>query len=247
MHDTPSLEGKVAIVTGGSRGIGLAIATALVAQRVDVVVVGRSPDALSQARNLLANSPCTNGDPGRVESVQADVGDPSQAERAIEHAIKQFGGLDILINNAGVARFQELAELSVDDWREVIGTNLDGAFFCCRAALPALRRRGGGWIINVSSLAGSHPFARGAAYCASKAGLDAMSEALMQEVRYDKIRVSLVVPGSVDTRFVDPARPDAGRWKLSADDVAQVVVDLLRHDPRSLPSRVEIRPSRPRK
>ena len=247
MHDTPSLGGKVAIVTGGSRGIGLAIATALVAQRVDVVVVGRSPDALSNACNLLANVPGTNGDPGRVESVQADVGDASQAQRAIEHAIKQFGGLDVLINNAGVSRFQNLAELSVDDWREVIGTNLDGAFFCCRAALPALRRRGGGWIINVSSLAGSHPFARGAAYCASKAGLDAMSEALMQEVRYDKIRVSLVVPGSVDTRFVDSAGLDAGRWKLSADDVARVVVDLLGHDPRSLPSRVEIRPSRPRK
>ena len=224
----------------------MAIATALVAQRVDVIVVGRSPDALSKARNLLANSPCTNGDPGRVESVQADVGDPSQAERAIEHAIKQFGGLDILINNAGIARFKKLAELSVDDWREVIGTNLDGVFFCCRAALPALRRRGGGWIINVSSLAGSHPFAGGAAYCASKAGLDAMSEALMQEVRYDKVRVSLVVPGSVDTRL-DSARPDAGRWKLSADDVARVIVDLLRHDPRSLPSRVEIRPSRPPK
>ena len=247
MHDTPSLGGKVAIVTGGSRGIGLAIATALVAQRVDVVVVGRSPDALSTACSLLAKVPGTNGSPGRVESVQADVGDASQAHRAIEHAIKQFGGLDVLINNAGVSRFQNLAELSVDDWREVIGTNLDGAFFCCRAALPALRQRGGGWIINVSSLAGSHPFAGGAAYCASKAGLDAMSEALMQEVRHDKIRVSLVVPGSVDTRFVDSDRPDAGRWKLSADDVARVVVDLLGHDPRSLPSRVEIRPSRPRK
>ena len=236
----------MAIVTGGSRGIGLAIATALVAQRVDVVVVGRSPDALSQARNLLANSPCTNGDPGRVESVQADVGDASQAQRAIEHAIKQFGGLDVLINNAGVSRFQNLAELSVDDWREVIGTNLDGAFFCCRAALPALRRRGAGWIINVSSLAGSHPFAGAAAYCASKAAVNALSAALMQEVRHEAIRVSCVAPGSVDTRFTAPPAADSS-WKLTGGDVARVVVDLLRHDPRSLPSYVEIRPARPRR
>lgn len=247
MGDTPSLAGKVALVTGGSRGIGLAIATELVSRRVDVVVVGRSPEALSKAGDLLSASSSDSDSPGRVESVRADVSDPVQADRAIEHAITRFGGLDILINNAGVGRFREMAELSVDDWREVMGTNLDGAFFCCRAALPALRRRGGGWIINVSSLAGSHPFAGGAAYCASKAGLDAMSEALMQEVRYDKIRVSVVVPGSVDTRFGDSDQPDAGGWKLSAGDVARVVVDLVRHDPRSLPSRVEIRPSRPRR
>ena len=245
MEDTPLLAGKVALVTGGSRGIGLAIATALVAQRVDVVIVGRSPDALSEARDLLVSSSATIDGAGRVESVRADVSDPCQANKAIEHAVAHWGGLDVLINNAGVSRFRELSKLSVNEWREVIGTNLDAAFYCCRAALPSLRRRGGGWIINVSSLAGSHPFSGGTAYCASKAGLDAMTEALMQEVRFDKIRVSLVVPGSVNTRFSDLDSPDAGRWKLSADDVAKVVVDLLRHEPRSLPSRVEIRPSRP--
>ena len=247
MDDTSSLKGKVALVTGGSRGIGLAIATALILQRVDVVVVGRSAEALSKAHDLLVKSASTGVETGRAESVRADVSDPSQAEQAIGHAVKRFGGLDVLINNAGVGRFRELADLSIADWREVIGTNLDGAFFCCRAVLPALRHRGGGWIINVSSLAGSNPFAGGTAYCASKAGLDAMSEALMQEVRHDNIRVSSVVPGSVDTTFGDSDRPSAGGWKLSADDVARVVVDLLRHDPRSLPSRVEIRPSRPRR
>ena len=152
MDDTSSLKGKVALVTGGSRGIGLAIATALILQRVDVVVVGRSADALSRARDLLVKSASTGVETGRAESVRADVGDPAQAEQAIGHAVKRFGGLDVLINNAGVGRFRELADLSVADWREVIGTNLDGAFFCCRAALPALRHRGGGWIITSAVL-----------------------------------------------------------------------------------------------
>ena len=141
--------------------------------------------------------------------------------------------------------------MSLDDWREVIDTNLSGVFYCTRAALPELRRRGGGFIVNISSLAGKNAFAGGAAYCASKAGLDHFSEALMQEVRHDNIRVSYVMPGSVATEFGGGSgRGDsleaAGRsWKLAPDDVAKVVVDLVSHDARSLPSRVELRPSRP--
>ena len=125
-------------------------------------------------------------------------------------------------------------------------TNLGGVFHCCRAAVPVLRRRGGGWIVNISSLAGSHPFAGAAAYCASKAGVNALSEALMQEVRHEGIRVCCVAPGSVDTRFAGDPPADTS-WKLTDGDVARVVVDLLQHDPRSLPSRVEIRPARPRR
>ena len=247
MADVLRLAGKVAVVTGGSRGIGTAVAVALVSRGGDVVVCGRSAEALSEARDLIAGHPAVNGTAGRVEAVQADVRDVLQAQHLVEHAEASFGGLDILINNAGVGRFQDLAEQSSEDWLEVIETNLNGVFFCCRAAIPALRRRGGGWIINISSLAGAHPFAGGAAYCASKAGVNALSEALMQEVRYDKIRVSCVAPGSVDTRFADQAGPEAAGWKLTSDDVAQVVIDLLCHDPRSLPSRVEIRPAKPRK
>jgi NAD(P)-dependent dehydrogenase (short-subunit alcohol dehydrogenase family) len=131
-------------------------------------------------------------------------------------------------------------------WHQTIATNLSGVFFCCRAAIPAMRKRGGGWIINISSLAGKNPFVTGAAYCASKAGLNAFSEALMQEVRYDDIRVSCVMPGSVATSFgrhaVGGGHDD---WKLAPEDVARVVMDLVGHPSRSLPSRVEIRPSKP--
>lgn len=238
-----ALAGRVAVVTGGSRGIGAAVAAALVARGVDVVICGRSAESLAEARGPIA---AMTGGAGRLETVRADVRDPAQARLAIERAASVFGGLDILVNNAGVSRFQDLAAQSVDDWREIIETNLGGVFHCCRAAVPELRRRGGGWIVNVSSLAGSHPFAGAAAYCASKAGVNALSEALMQELRHEGIRVTCVAPGSVDTRFAASDTSD-GTWKLAAGDVARAVVDLLDHAPRSLPSRVEIRPARPRK
>jgi NAD(P)-dependent dehydrogenase (short-subunit alcohol dehydrogenase family) len=167
------------------------------------------------------------------------------AGEMVQQAIDTFGGLDILVNNAGVGAFAPVADMSVDEWRLVIDTNLSGVFFCTRAAIPHLRRRGGGWIINISSLAGKNAFPDGAAYCASKSGLNAFSEALMQEVRHDDIRVSYVMPGSVRTRFSSGGDKDGTEWKLAAADVAQVVCDLLAHPARSLPSRVELRPSRP--
>ena len=156
-------------------------------------------------------------------------------------------GVDVLVNNAGVGVGQPVSELSHDEWNRIIGTNLTGVYHCCRAVIPHLVSRGGGWIVNVSSLASTNPFAGGAAYCASKAGLNAFSEALMQELRYSNIRVSYVLPGSVATGF-SGRTPDTGSdWKLSPDDVAQAIEDLLDHPARSLPSRVEIRPSRPQK
>ncbi|MYH31335.1 MAG: SDR family oxidoreductase [Acidobacteria bacterium] len=239
--------GSVAIVTGGSKGIGRAVAENLLQRGADVVISGRSVRSLDEAAAGLAALAGTAG-AGRVETVAADVRRPADAERLIAAAADRFGGVDILVNNAGVGCFDSVAEQSVDDWAQVIETNLNGVFYCCRAAIPILRSRSGGWIINVSSLAGSHPFANGAAYCASKAGLDAFTAALMQEVRFDGIRVSAVAPGSVGTAFAgSDDRHAAAPWKLTASDVAQVVVDLLSHDARSLPSRVEIRPSQPRK
>ena len=245
MSAPSALAGRAAVVTGGSRGIGAAIAGALVSLGADVLVCGRSAEALARSRDA-AGSGAAGAAAGRLETLQADVRDAAQAGLLVDRAAALFGGLDILVNNAGVSRFGELAAQSDDDWREIVETNLGGVFHCCRAAIPALRRRGGGWIVNVSSLAGSHPFAGAAAYCASKAGVNALSEALMQEVRHEGIRVCCVAPGSVDTRFAGDPPADTS-WKLTAGDVARVVVDLLRHDPRSLPSRVEIRPARPRK
>lgn len=247
MADVPQLAGRVAVITGGSRGIGLAVTAALASHGADVVVCGRSEAVLANARQRLTDLTARAEAPGRWDVTQADVRDAEQAERLVRFAAERFGGLDILINNAGIGHFQEVVEQSVSDWSEVIDTNLSGVFFCCRAAIPVMRRRGSGWIVNISSLAGSHPFAGGAAYCASKAGLDAFTKALMQELRYDDIRVSSIAPGSVNTAFGGETRHAPEAWKLSAADVAQAVVDLLRHDSRSLPSRVEIRPSKPRK
>ncbi len=237
------LAGRAALVTGGSRGIGLATAEALRAEGADVLVCGRSRPALDQARSRLEAAP----GPGRVAAVAADVRRHDEAQRLVAAAVEALGRLDILVNNAGVGRFAPIGELSVDAWVETIETNLSGVFYCCRAAVPAMKRGGGGWIVNVSSLAGKHPFAGGVAYCASKAGLNALTESLMQDVRREGIRVSCVLPGSVNTGFGGGRPSPEMDWKLAAEDVARAVVDLLRHPARSLPSRVELRPSTPRK
>ena len=153
----------------------------------------------------------------------------------------------MLVNNAGIGIFKNAADMSSAEWQSIIDTNLSGVFYYCHAAIPHLRRRGGGWIVNISSLAGTNPFTGGAAYCASKAGLNAFSEALMQEVRYDNIRVTYVMPGSVATGFSGRGEPGKADWKIQPEDIAQMVLDLLAMPPRSLPSRVEMRPSKPQK
>jgi short-subunit dehydrogenase len=158
-----------------------------------------------------------------------------------------FGGLDLLVNNAGIGIFQTVEEMSVEDFRSIIETNLFGVFHCCREAIPLLRARGGGYIINISSLAGTNAHPKMAAYNASKFGLNGFSEALMQEVRHDGIKVSYIMPGSVNTEFGGDAPDESKAWQLAPSDIARVVIDLLHHDERSLPSRVEIRPSRPPK
>ena len=235
-----SLRGQVAIVTGGSRGIGLAISRALVAEGVQVSATGRSEAHLASARASIESA-----GPGAVETLRADVRRAEDVQHAIEATVARFGGLDIVINNAGIGIFTDVASMTTPQWTEVIETNLTGVFNVCHAALPHLRQRGGGFIINISSLAGKNPFAEGAAYCASKAGLNAFSEALMQEVRHDNIRVSYVMPGSVATEFVRGDASKGADWKIAAEEVAEVVVNLLRHPARSLPSRVELRPTRP--
>jgi NAD(P)-dependent dehydrogenase (short-subunit alcohol dehydrogenase family) len=226
----------VTLVTGGSKGIGRAIAQALLAQGGHVAIAGRADTALVAAARTL-------GAGDRLLTVRGDVRDPADAQRFVDETVRRFGGLDVLVNNAGVGRFANVADMSVDDWRLIVDTNLSGVFYCTRAALPELRRRGGGYIVNISSLAGKNAFTGGAAYCASKAGLNQFSEALMQEVRHDNIRVSYVMPGSVATGFGGTSGGEA--WKLAPEDVAKVVVDLISHDARSLASRVELRPSRP--
>ena len=233
---------RIALITGGTRGIGFAIASALRDVGDQVVITGTSDDSVRQALEAFGEK--TDGS-GAVSGTVCDVRQPAMVERAVRDAVAQRGGLDVLVNSAGVGTGAPIDELSLEDWQRIIDTNLSGVFYCCKAAIPHLRQRGGGWIINISSLASTAPFVGGAAYCASKAGLNAFTEALMAEVRHDDIRVTLVLPGSVATGFSGRQATGGVDWKLQPDDVARAVVDLLRHAPRSLPSRVDLRPSRP--
>jgi NAD(P)-dependent dehydrogenase (short-subunit alcohol dehydrogenase family) len=184
---------------------------------------------------------------GQVTGFKADVRVHDQVKALIDHTVKELGGLDILINNAGIGLFETVEETSPEDFRVVLETNLFGVFYCCHEAIPHMKKRGGGYIINISSLAGANPHPRMAAYNASKFGLNGFSEALMQEVRHDNIKVSYIMPGSVNTEFGGDSPSDEKSWQLKPADIARVVIDLLHHDDRSLPSRVEIRPSKPPK
>ena len=235
-----ALTGKVALITGGSRGIGLATAQALLAQGASVAITGTKDATLSAGRRELMQ----HAGEDRVLAIRADVRTYGEVEAALGQVSSTFGGLDVLVNNAGVGVFKSVAAMSVDEWHTVMDTNLTGVFYCCHAALPLLRQRGGGWIINISSLASRNAFVNGAAYCASKSALNAFSESLMQEVRYEGIRVAYVLPGSVNTGFNGPSKTKS-EGVLLPEDVAEVVADLIKHPSRSLPSRVEIRPSQP--
>jgi NAD(P)-dependent dehydrogenase (short-subunit alcohol dehydrogenase family) len=231
---------RIVLVTGGTRGIGHALAQSLLRAGDTVAVTGTTADGVVRAERELSAI-------GSVVGITCDVRDPASVEAAVRTAVAKFGGLDVLVNNAGVGVGVPIAEMPNDEWNRIIGTNLTGVYNCCKAAIPHLRQRGGGWIVNISSLASKNPFIGGAAYCASKAAVNAFSEALMQELRYDNIRVTYVLPGSVSTGFSGREPGTGADWKLHPEDVAQAILDLLNHPARSLPSRIEIRPSRPAK
>ncbi|HEV2828867.1 MAG TPA: SDR family NAD(P)-dependent oxidoreductase, partial [Pyrinomonadaceae bacterium] len=184
---------------------------------------------------------------GKAMGFACDVRVHSEVKALFERVSATFGGVDVLINNAGIGIFTPVAEMSPEDFRAVLETNLFGVFYCCHEVIPLMKSRGGGYIINISSLAGANPHPRMAAYNASKFGLNGFSEALMQEVRHDNIKVSYIMPGSVNTAFGGDTPNEQNSWQLQPADVARVVIDLLHHEERSLPSRVEIRPSKPPK
>ena len=234
------LAGKNALVTGGTRGIGLAVAEALLGAGAGVAVCGRSEESMKSAVSQL-----TNKSKGKVLGKVADVRRNTEVADLFNLIDREMGGLDILVNNAGVGVFKSTAELTVEDWQKTLETNLSGVFYCCREALPRLKQRGGGYIINISSLAGKNAFTSGAAYNASKFGLNGFTEAMMLDHRYDKVRVSYVMPGSVDTEFSSgSARAD---WKIAPEDIGEIVLMLLKMPERTLVSRVDVRPSRPLK
>jgi NADP-dependent 3-hydroxy acid dehydrogenase YdfG len=237
------LTDKRAVVTGASKGIGFAIAHALLSAGVDVVICGRDSRQLKVAVDRLREAA-----PGRkVHGHPADVSNSKEVARLFQVVDEKLGGLDILINNAGFGIFRATAELSVQEWDSLIGTNLSGAFYCSREALERFQRAGGGWIINMSSLAGKNPFAGGSGYNAAKFGLNGFSEAMMMDHRYDKVRVSYIMPGSVDTAFSGERAAKKSSWKIAPEDIADIVLGILKMPERTLISRVEVRPSRPEK
>jgi NAD(P)-dependent dehydrogenase (short-subunit alcohol dehydrogenase family) len=237
-----NIKNKTAIVTGGTKGIGRGIAEALLREGVSVCISARHQDDIDQAVDQLNQLGA-----GRAIGFVCDVRDYEQVKALVDHTVNELGGLDILINNAGIGIFETVEQTAPEDFRAVLETNVCGVFYCCHEAIPQMKKRGGGYIINISSLAGVNAHPRMAAYNASKFGLNGFSEALMQEVRYDDIRVSYVMPGSVSTGFSSGDETKGADWKIAPEEIGEVVLNLLRHDPRSLPSRVELRPSKPKK
>jgi 3-oxoacyl-[acyl-carrier protein] reductase len=235
-----NLKGKSAIVTGGTKGIGRAITEALLSEGLSVCIAARKQSEVDQAVAELSKT-------GKAIGFVCDVRDYAQVKALVIHAAKELGGLDILVNNAGIGIFETVEAMTPEDFRAILETNVFGVFYCCHEAIPQMKQRGGGYIINISSLAGANPHPRMAAYNASKFGLNGFSEALMQEVRHDNIKVSYIMPGSVNTEFGGDDPSEAKSWQLQPSDIARVVLDLLHHDDRALPSRVEIRPSKPPK
>ena len=234
------LNGKVAVVTGATKGIGRAIAQALALEGAHVVICGREEAGTQAAVAEIAAAPGVE-----VRGQACDVRDRGQVAALFALAEAEFGGIDVVINNAGVGKFASVEALSVEDWHFMLETNLTGVFHCCQEALPRMKSRGGGYLIQIGSLAGKNPFAGGAAYNASKFGLNGFAEAMMLDHRHDGIRVTNICPGSVSTDF-SPSMAKA-EWKIQPQDIADIVLSLLRLPERTLVSYLEVRPSRPPK
>lgn len=234
-----SFEGKVALITGGSKGIGYGVAEALLNLDMRVAITSRSEDSAVNAAKQL-----TQLGRGKVLGLVADVRNYESQQRAVNVIMEKWGQLDVLVANAGVGHFGSIEDLSLEQWQSTIDTNLSGVFYSIKAALPALRKSQG-YVITVSSLAGTNFFEGGAAYNASKFGVTGMTQAIMLDVRNHGVKVSTIMPGSVATHFNNHEPSDKDSWKIQKEDIGDLVVSLLRMNPRALPSKIEIRPSQP--
>lgn len=236
-----SFDGKVALITGGSKGIGYGIAEALLNLNMRVAITSRTEESAIQGAKSL-----TQIGRGKVLGLVADVRNYHSQQEAVNVVLEKWGQIDVLIANAGIGHFGSIEDLSVDQWRETIDTNLSGVFYSIKAALPALKNSGG-YVITISSLAGTNFFEGGAAYNASKFGVTGMTQAIMLDLRNHGINVSTIMPGSVATNFNDHNPTDKDSWKIQKEDLGELVVNLLRMNPRTLPSKIEVRPSQPPK
>jgi len=235
------LENKTALITGGSKGIGYGIAASLIEQNMRVALTSRYLEAATEAAEKLNQT-------GRGEAfgLEADVRDLDAQQKSVDQIVERWGGLDVLIANAGVGHFGSIEEMSLDQWNETIDINLTGVFNSIKAAIPALKKSKG-YIITIASLAGTNFFSGGSAYNASKFGLVGFTQAVMLDLRYSGIKVTTIMPGSVSSYFHNQEPGDKDAWKIQPEDLGQMVVDLLKMDPRTLPSKIEVRPSIPPK
>ena len=233
------LQGKIALVTGGSKGIGLGIAESLIKEGMNVAVTSRSKEAIDKAAAQLNQM-----GPGKAIGIAADVRSLEAQQTSVERILQEWGALDVLIANAGLGHFASIEDLTPTQWQDTMDTNLTGVFNSIKASIPALKDSKG-YIITVASLAGTNFFAGGAAHNASKFGLVGFTQAVMLDLRHDGVKVSTIMPGSVATHFNDHTPSSADAWKIQPEDIGQIVAGLLRMNPRTLPSKVEVRPSQP--
>ena len=235
------LEGKVALITGGTKGIGYGIAEALLNQGFKVAITGRDQESTEAVAKELASK--TNSE-NAVIGLEADVRQLESQEKAVKATLDAFGQLDLVVANAGLGHFGSIEELTVDQWNAVIDTNLTGVFNSIKASVDALKETKG-YYITISSLAGTNFFAGGSAYNASKFGVTGFTQAVMLDLRKYGIKVSTIMPGSVSTHFNGNEPSEAGAWKIQIEDIGELVVDLLKMNPRTLPSKIEVRPTTP--
>lgn len=234
-----TLTGKTALITGGSKGIGYGIAEALIQQEMRVAVTSRNLEAAETAASQLQAL-----GKGEVLALQSDVRNLEDQQRSVKQITDKWGQLDVLVANAGIGHFASIEDLTPEQWQETIDTNLTGVFYSVKASLEELRASKG-YIITISSLAGTNFFASGSAYNASKFGLTGFTQAIMLDLRQSGINVSTIMPGSVSTYFNHHSPSEADAWKIQQEDLGQMVVDLLQMNPRTLPSKIEVRPARP--
>lgn len=232
------IDGKVAYITGGTKGIGYGIAKALLEKGMKVAITGRSLETAVKAAKSLSEDPST------ILALESDVSSLESEQKAIAATIAQFGQLDVVVANAGLGHFASIESISEKQWKETIDTNLTGVFNSVKASIDALKQTKG-YIVTIASLAGTNFFENGSAYNASKFGLVGFTQAVMLDLRKYGIKVTTIMPGSVATYFNDHVPGDADAWKIQPEDIGELVVDILQMNPRTLPSKIEVRPSMP--
>ena len=235
------LQGKTALITGGSKGIGYGIAECLLREGMNVAITGRHEESAQAAARQLSDT-----GPGKCIAIAADVRDFEAQQKVVAKTLETFGGIDVLVANAGVGHFAPITTLTPEQWHETLDTNLTGVFYSLKAAVDALIQSKG-YFISIASLAGTNFFAAGAAYNASKFGLVGFTQAVMLDLRESGVKCSTIMPGSVATHFNNHEPNPSDAWKIQPEDIGQIVADLLKMNPRTLPSKIEVRPSMPGK